>query len=43
MRLIVRNLIAFAHNIVIIPLVFLIFGVVPSPTILLAHSASCCC
>lgn len=36
MRLIVRNLIAFAHNIVIIPLVFLIFGVVPSPTILLA-------
>jgi ABC-type polysaccharide/polyol phosphate export permease len=36
MRVLVRNLIAFAHNLVIIPLVFLAFGVIPSPVALLA-------
>jgi ABC-type polysaccharide/polyol phosphate export permease len=36
MRVLMRNLIAFAHNLVIIPLVFLAFGVIPSPVALLA-------
>lgn len=36
MRVIVRNLIALAHNLIILPPVFLIFGVVPSWAILLA-------
>jgi lipopolysaccharide transport system permease protein len=36
MRVLVRNLIAFAHNLIIIPLVFLAFGVIPSPVTLLA-------
>jgi ABC-type polysaccharide/polyol phosphate export systems, permease component len=35
-RTVVRNMIAFAHNIVIIPIVFLAFGVVPKPVMLLA-------
>lgn len=36
MRVLVRNLIAFAHNLIIIPIVFLAFGIVPSPVALLA-------
>ena len=36
MRVLVRNLVAFAHNIIIIPLVFLIFLYEPSPVALLA-------
>ncbi|GGC51412.1 ABC transporter permease [Chelatococcus reniformis] len=36
MRLILRNLITFAHNLVIVPFVFLIFAVTPSWTILMA-------
>ena len=36
MRVLVRNTIIFLHNIVIIPIVFVIFQVPPSPTILLA-------
>jgi len=36
MRLIMRNLIMFAHNIIIIPLVFLLFGVWPDWQMLLA-------
>jgi len=36
MRLLVRNLITFAHNISIIPIVFIVFGVAPSWAILLA-------
>lgn len=35
MRIIVRNVIALLHNIVIIPIVFIIFGVVPSWTAVL--------
>lgn len=34
-RLLVRNLITFAHNLVIIPVVFLLFGVMPSWAIVL--------
>ena len=36
MRLIVRNIVVFAHNIVIVPLVFVIFGVMPSSQVLAA-------
>ena len=36
MRVLVRNLVAFAHNIIIIPLVYLIFLYEPSPVALLA-------
>lgn len=36
MRLIVRNLIAFAHNLVIIPIAFVIFGATTGPAIVLA-------
>ncbi len=36
MRVLVRNLVAFAHNIIIIPLVYLIFFYTPSPVALLA-------
>jgi lipopolysaccharide transport system permease protein len=36
MRILVRNLIAFAHNLIIIPLVFAFFLIVPSPAALLA-------
>lgn len=36
MRVLVRNLIGMAHNLIIIPVVFLLFGVVPSWTIILA-------
>lgn len=36
MRVIVRNLVAFAHNLIIIPFVFLIFLIPPSPVALLA-------
>jgi lipopolysaccharide transport system permease protein len=34
-RLLVRNLITFAHNLVIVPVVFVLFGVVPSWKIIL--------
>ncbi|SHO66930.1 lipopolysaccharide transport system permease protein [Pseudoxanthobacter soli DSM 19599] len=36
LRLLVRNLIAFGHNIIILPIVFLLFEVVPSWTVVLA-------
>ena len=36
MRVMVRNLVAFAHNLLIIPLVFVIFFYAPSPVALLA-------
>ena len=36
MRVLVRNLVAFAHNIIIIPLVYVIFLYKPSPVALLA-------
>ena len=36
MRIMVRNIVAFAHNLIIIPFVFLLFGIVPSPVALLA-------
>ena len=36
MRVIVRNLVAFAHNIIIIPLVYVVFLYEPSPVALLA-------
>ncbi len=36
MRVLVRNLVAFAHNIIIIPLVYIIFLYEPSPVALLA-------
>jgi lipopolysaccharide transport system permease protein len=36
MRVLVRNLVAFAHNLLIVPIVYLIFMVVPSPIALLA-------
>ncbi|CAH1678042.1 O-antigen export system permease protein RfbD [Hyphomicrobiales bacterium] len=36
LRILVRNLIAFAHNLIIIPIVWACFLVVPSPTMLLA-------
>jgi lipopolysaccharide transport system permease protein len=36
MRVLVRNLIAFAHNLIIIPIVFLVFLIVPTPAALLA-------
>ena len=36
MRLLVRNLLIFAHNLILIPVVFLIFGKMPSATALLA-------
>jgi len=36
LRVIVRNLIAFAHNLVIVPVVFVFFGVLPGWTLLLA-------
>lgn len=36
MRILVRNLVASAHNFIIIPIVFLVFGIVPSPVALLA-------
>ena len=36
MRVLVRNLVAFAHNIIIIPLVYVIFLYEPSPVALLA-------
>ena len=36
MRVMVRNFVAFGHNIIIIPLVFMIFLYVPSPVALLA-------
>lgn len=36
MRVLVRNLVAFAHNIIIIPLVYVIFLYQPSPVALLA-------
>ena len=35
-RMLVRNLVTFAHNMTIIPLLYLVFGIVPSWTILLA-------
>ncbi len=36
MRVLVRNLVAFGHNLLIIPFVFLIFQIAPSPVALLA-------
>lgn len=36
LRILVRNLIAFAHNLIIIPIVFAVFLIVPSPTLLMA-------
>jgi ABC-type polysaccharide/polyol phosphate export permease len=36
MRLLVRNLLIFVHNLILIPVVFLIFGKTPSATALLA-------
>lgn len=36
MRILVRNLVAFAHNLLIVPLVYLLFLVTPSPIALLA-------
>lgn len=36
MRILVRNLVAFAHNLLIIPVVFLLFLFAPSPVALLA-------
>lgn len=36
MRVMVRNLMAFGHNVVIIPIVFILFGYMPSVTALLA-------
>ena len=36
MRVMVRNLVAFAHNLLIVPLVFIIFFYAPSPVALLA-------
>ena len=36
MRILVRNLVAFAHNLIIIPIVYILFFIVPSPVALLA-------
>ncbi len=36
MRILVRNLVAFAHNLIIIPIVYILFWVTPSPVALLA-------
>ena len=36
LRIVVRNLVAFAHNLVIVPIVFIIFMIQPSPVALLA-------
>lgn len=36
LRILVRNSVAFAHNLIIVPIVFLLFEVVPSPVALLA-------
>ena len=36
LRVLVRNLTAFAHNLIIVPVVFFAFGVTPSPLVLLA-------
>ena len=36
MRILVRNLVAFAHNLIIIPIVYVLFLVTPSPVALLA-------
>ena len=34
-RVIIRNLVVFAHNLVLVPLVMLLFGIVPTPATLL--------
>ncbi|MCW6510896.1 ABC transporter permease [Lichenifustis flavocetrariae] len=36
MRLIIRNIVVFAHNVVIVPLAFIIFGIIPTPLVFAA-------
>lgn len=41
MRILMRNLIAFAHNLIIIPIVYILFLVLPSPVAFLAIPGLC--